>query len=377
MLKKARYLMILFLMSILCGCAAKGSSYFMKEDSSAPEKKIKIKKEETIYLSLELADNTKIKGKSSRSELPVFVLPKKVMIPLEQVSIIQFDINRENAIINFQNGDKLSAILDVDDLEVETIFGKVKVGIDQIKKIIVNNRKDVPSEGLVAYYPFNGNANDESGNDGPNLEFYKRGNEVQGDREYVSGKFGDAVTLKGKYVSMARVHNLVLNNLTNIISPEKGCIELWYYQTEEPVAYSYGVYRFFDGYWGLGSGMGFQASKYSQIDSDRPVKIGFYLEFGGKMIEIWHPTSQIANNEWIHLAAVWDRNGINNSQNTMELFVNGEIVATTDEKDWGVTVGQRADICGGNDGDVSGKFKMDNLKIWNYAKTDFSDRFDE
>jgi hypothetical protein len=80
------------------------------------------------------------------------------------VSIIEFGIKNGNAIINFQNGDKLTAVLDVNDFEVETIFGKVKVKINQIKKIVVRNRNNIQEEGLVAYYPFNGNANDESGN---------------------------------------------------------------------------------------------------------------------------------------------------------------------------------------------------------------------
>lgn len=164
MFKKTRYLLTLFIISILFGCAAKESSYLMKEDFSVPEKKVKPKKEETVYLSLELTDNTKIKGKSSQSKLPVFVLPKKMMIPLEQVSTIKFDENRENAIVDFKNGDKLTAVLDVDDLEVETLFGKIKININQIKKIIVINSDNIPEEGLAAYYPFNGNANDESGN---------------------------------------------------------------------------------------------------------------------------------------------------------------------------------------------------------------------
>ncbi|MEW6087619.1 MAG: LamG domain-containing protein [bacterium] len=152
MSKKTRYLLTIFLISVLCGSAARESSYLTEENFKTP------------YLSLKLTDNTKIKGRSSQSKLPLFILSRKIMIPLEQVSIIQFDINRENAIINFQNGDRLTTVLDVNDFEVETIFGKVKVNINQVKKIIVSNRSNIPEEGLVAYYPFNGNADDESGN---------------------------------------------------------------------------------------------------------------------------------------------------------------------------------------------------------------------
>jgi len=61
----------------------------------------------------------------------------------------------------------------------------------------------------------------------------------------------------------------------------------------------------------------------------------------------------------------------------MRLYVDGEKVAAITANDWGSTVGVRADICGGNDQNITGKFYMDNLIIWNNAKTAFSDRFYE
>jgi hypothetical protein len=212
---------------------------------------------------------------------------------------------------------------------------------------------------------------------GPDLEFYTGGSgpEVQGDREYVPGKFGNGVTLKGSYSNMDRIHNLVLNNLGDVIDPEKGCIELWYYQTEGPIAYSHGVYRLFDGAYGFSNGIAFQA-----IDDlgDKPTAIHFALRFGAATWrEIWYDIANIPNNEWVHLAASWDRNGIDGTSETMRLYVDGEKVAAITENDWGNTVGERVDICGGNDHNIIGKFIMDNLKVWNYAKTDFSDRFDE
>ena len=41
------------------------------------------------------------------------------------------------------------------------------------------------------------------------------------------------------------------------------------------------------------------------------------------------------------------------------------------------TVGQFADIAGGNDQNIAGQFAIDNLKVYNVAITDFSDRFTE
>ncbi len=91
-------------------------------------------------------------------------------------------------------------------------------------------------------------------------------------------------------------------------------------------------------------------------------------------------------NEVIHWACTYNVNGINNSDTTAIIFRNGVPIAATKEK-W--LVGKvRAFWLGANSftvwlqsvrelayGPANGVY--DNLKIWNYAKTDFSDRFSE
>lgn len=207
---------------------------------------------------------------------------------------------------------------------------------------------------------------------GPNLEFYRGGYwpHVQGDRDYVNGYSGNAVTLKGNYVNMHRVHNIILNNPGNYLDPEQGSIELWYYQTAVPIIYSHGIYRLFGGGYGLGSGIVFQAM---HSGSGRPASIIVALIFGGTPCIIWYDIANINNNEWVHLAMSWDRNGIDGTTDTLRLYVNNVPVASTTQNNWGTVVGQRVDICGGNDHNLIGKFKMDELKIWNYAKTNFFD----
>jgi hypothetical protein len=59
------------------------------------------------------------------------------------------------------------------------------------------------------------------------------------------------------------------------------------------------------------------------------------------------------------------------------LYVDGVKVAATTSGTWGTSFGRnQADIAGGNDF-IDYKFAVDNIVIWNYAKTDFSDRFYE
>ncbi len=204
---------------------------------------------------------------------------------------------------------------------------------------------------------------------GPGLEYYT--GYVQGDRDYVPGVVGNCVTLAGTgYSSMDRIHNLVLNNVASVLDTEKGTIECWYYQTDNPVAYSHGVYRMFDGAFGLYSGMSFATYNPYSI---YPARLGLGLNFGGPACYAGFDMAAIPNNTWVHIAGCWDRNGIDGTSDSIRVYMNNQLMAAITKNDWGTTYGARADICGGNDQNIVGKFKMDELKIWNYAKTNFDD----
>lgn len=230
-----------------------------------------------------------------------------------------------------------------------------------------------PGDGLVLWNKLGGDEEVLNSAFGPNLEFYTGGGSSPdgiANREYVPGVFANGVTIgTGSYNNMQRIRNIVLTDLPNYISPEKGTIEVWYKQNEVPVAYSHGVYRLFDGSFGLESGICFDVTPASGL------RLG--LGFGGQYRNIMYDVNNFPNDQWIHLASVWDRSGIDGTSETMRLYVDGNKVALGTDNDWGTSVGYRADICGGNDHNIAQKFAMDNLIIWNYAKTDFSDRFTE
>lgn len=94
-------------------------------------------------------------------------------------------------------------------------------------------------------------------------------------------------------------------------------------------------------------------------------------------------------NEWMHMAVVWDGDGIESyDDKTMVLFIDGvEVASSTQEFSAPLGFDQHL-ILGSSPGSglvpnspkkaysgASGSF--DNLKVWDYAKTDFSDRFVE
>lgn len=230
-----------------------------------------------------------------------------------------------------------------------------------------------PGDGLVLWNKLGSDEEVLNSAFGPNLEFYQGGGSCPdgiANREYVPGVFANGVTIgTGSYNNMQRIRNIVLTDLPNYISPEQGTIEVWYKQNEVPVAYSHGVYRLFDGSYGLESGIAFDVTPASGL------RLG--LSFGGQFRDIKYDVNNLPNDQWIHLASVWDRSGIDGTSDTMRLYVDGNEVASGTYDDWGTSVGNWADICGGNDHNIAQKFAMDNLIIWNYAKTDFSNRFTE
>jgi hypothetical protein len=99
-----------------------------------------------------------------------------------------------------------------------------------------------------------------------------------------------------------------------------------------------------------------------------------------------YPISAL-NGRWIHVAGVWDRKGIAGTKDTVRLYVNGKVVAASRARDWGTTPCRRR-VSARPAGLLHRRrrlqrrlrehtFEVDNLKVWYYAKTDYSDRFTE
>ena len=173
---------------------------------------------------------------------------------------------------------------------------------------------------------------------------------------------------------MDREHNVLWSGLDQYLNPNQGTISVWYKQNSDPVGFDHGVYRIFDGSYGLGSGIGMTSEV--PFPSSGPPMLYFGMAFDGTYSGVSYDISPF-NGTWVHLAGVWDRNGIDNSADKIRLYVNGDDVASTTIEGWGTAVGQYADIAGGNDQNIAGQFAIDNLKVYDTALTDFSDRFIE
>jgi hypothetical protein len=231
-----------------------------------------------------------------------------------------------------------------------------------------------------------------------NCAEFSCGLDVPGTLGYPAGVFGGAAGITGgPYFSGARVHTAVLRE--SVLNPEHGAVEAWYRQTSDPVPYVHNPHRIFGGPYSI-TGID-EVNLFSQdrLDNGDP-RLHFSLFFGvepppftpAHLVAVHSVVDGIEgyrisslNGQWIHVAGVWDRSGIAGTQDTIRLYVNGQVVATSQDTSWGsATCDKRlagvdrcyTDVAGCND-TCADTFAVDNLKLWDYAKTDYSDRFIE
>jgi hypothetical protein len=211
---------------------------------------------------------------------------------------------------------------------------------------------------------------------GPDLELYdraKHGPGIKGKPGFVSGWFDNALVLDpGEPAGINdRIRNVVLNDAPAVLNTEHGTVEAWYRQDKDPVPYERNPYRIFDGAFGLNQCF-ILHSQATDSAPERPMlEIGFSAGCGGSRVAVGAPISQ-HNGQWIHIAGVWDRQGINGTNETIRLYVNGVKVATTTDTNWGNNLGNVIELAGSNDVDPYRAFAVDNVGLWDRAHYMFS-----
>ncbi|MBN1897847.1 MAG: hypothetical protein JW827_03635 [Spirochaetes bacterium] len=173
----------------------------------------------------------------------------------------------------------------------------------------------------------------------------------------------------------------------NNVIQDQGCIEFWWKPDEN---WNYAVSQksvFLDSQsmnyppndsWGLW----FSYVHHSQIISVAHSvmdSMGHYTSVGGSFT----PVTTWSANDLVHIAMVWDRNKQIEGQYSLAVYINGILQqGYTDDLGPSATGYMYTKLRTGSshfnyslDSNVRGY--MDNIKIWNFAKTDFSDRFVE
>jgi len=165
-----------------------------------------------------------------------------------------------------------------------------------------------------------------------------------------------------------------------IIDPEKGCLEFWYQNFSQPQGVNRPGHEFhgminspFDG--SKDQNLGIDHSRYNGNPS-----YGVTFRFNKSPWRNIQVTEQIPLGLH-HIAVVWDRNGITGSNDYMRLYLDAAIKGTqTTYNDWGTSSTGIIKVAvnrGTFNPPPTQCYSVDNLKIWDYAKSDFSDRFSE
>ena len=119
---------------------------------------------DSLYIIADLDDGSRVIGTSKRTAFPLVTRYAKLEIPMTMVQTIEFVDSQTNVILHTRSGDRLEGALNLDMIELETVFGRASIQLAKVVFISVQREPGLSFGGLVLYYPFEGNANDKSGN---------------------------------------------------------------------------------------------------------------------------------------------------------------------------------------------------------------------
>jgi hypothetical protein len=103
-----------------------------------------------LRLVLDLVDGSRVIGLPHIEVMSVKTTYANLDVPLNQLQTIQMGEDHETVSLDFQNGDKLNGNISLESIKLETIFGKVAVGIEQIRTLRVLRLMGPLPEALVA-----------------------------------------------------------------------------------------------------------------------------------------------------------------------------------------------------------------------------------
>jgi len=190
---------------------------------------------------------------------------------------------------------------------------------------------------------------------------------------------GDSYSFEPGYIDNGYVRTATGDNYVHFSDTilqslkTKGTVEFWVNpKVTNPVAYSYGVFAL------VGEIFGNNSHVYiAWGDGVSGTGIYGHINFDGTAISTpWESQQFVATiGKPFHLAICWDVNGIDGSENTLRIYRDGIIIGTSN-KTWDdnntTTLYDGFKLGLGPDGEGYDKFIVDELKVWNYAKTGFS-----
>ena len=341
----------------------------------------KDKAEPQVRLELQLVDGSRIIGIPGIESVPVQTAYAKMDIALNQIMTIKITEDHETASVALRNGDNLKGVVTLGQVTLKALFGKVSIGLAQINEFrVVLVGGSAARDGLLLWNRLDAESDVVNSRVGP-------GGKLAGGR-FVQGRFG-----KGIELNMAEQFGLTFP--VDIMPTSAGCIEFWAKLVDFPEALPWGQrpcmltildeqnnpipLLHFNGNDGVAGGTA-NGGLCAMLNG-----IGCA---GTSQHGTWTYARALAGgdvNAWHHYALVWSTNAlpkVDDGTRRMAVFVDGLLNSGS----WRGTVPVTSPLILPTSGRIgllfhqgmaSGSVIFDNLKIWNYAKTDFGDRDSE
>lgn len=114
---------------------------------------------ESLALEVGLTDGSLVVGKLPATTAPLRTEFARMDLSWRLVRTLEFSADRSVVNITFQNGDRLTGSLEISEVSLETLWGKVRIPIGQVAEISVAEGARVAGgtgsrKGLVLYFPF-------------------------------------------------------------------------------------------------------------------------------------------------------------------------------------------------------------------------------
>ena len=110
-----------------------------------------------LRLELDLVDGSHVIGIPKIESMPLQTAYARMDIPLKFIVSVKVADDHETASLDLVNGDKLKGVISLKPLELTTVFGPVKIGVEHLRGFTVASGEGLSSilaRGLFLYYSF-------------------------------------------------------------------------------------------------------------------------------------------------------------------------------------------------------------------------------
>ena len=356
-MKRVTFCMVVILAMTLAGAAWAGQE----------------KAEPRLRLELDLADGSRLIGTPAIEAVAVQTPYAKMDVPLKQILTIRIEADHETASLDLQNGDKLKGIINLEPIKLETVFGNVAIGVEHIRNIRVEiDGGAALQKGLVLWNRLGSESDVKFSRVGP-------GGTLNSGR-FVPGKFGNGIEL-----NMNEQYGVTFP--VALVSGSDACVEFWAKLADFPGDLAWGARP---GLVAVDDGKGAQHfmllhlnGNDGQSNGGLCAGIAGLSDVGTAIYGQWTYARALGSDtagEWHHYAIVWASNGIpgvDNGKRTVAGYVDGKLNSSVWHGSGGssripVPATGRFGLLY-HQGMQSGRVVYDNIKVWNYARTDFGD----